>query len=192
MENNPSPDPLVPVATNVPTGNGGGTVVKPALTLEEINATLGSTFKDSDSALKALKDTQSYVGKRKEDIVNEVKATIAPPADVASKADVQALHNELFYSQNPQYKPYESMISKLGADPAAVVQLPEVKDVLDKAQKADQVAGTQSVIQSNQRLAQPAEPVIEQMVKVANARGTTNEDVAMIAAEAINKQNQES
>ena len=187
MTDIPSPDTLADAATNVPAADGGGTVVKPALTLEELNATLGSTFKDPSSALKALKDTQSFVGKRKEDIANEVKQYLAP-SDVASKADVQSLRNELFYSQNPQYKPYQNMIGSMGADPSEVVARAEVKDVIEKAAKVDEVAQAKSVVSSNSRLSQPAEPVMEQAVKMANARGSTLEDVSMIFATAINKE----
>lgn len=184
-----SPDTLAD-ASHVAAADGGGTVVKPALTLEELNATLGSTFKDPSSALRALKDTQSFVGKRKEDIANEVKQSLAP-SDVASKADVQRLSNELFYSQNPQLKPYQSMINSMGANPAEVVARPEVKEVIEKAAKADEIAQAKSVVSSNSRLSQPSAPIVEQAVNVANARGSTNEDVALVFAEAINKQNQE-
>ena len=187
MTDNLSPEALADASLKS-AADGGGTVVQPALTLEQLNATLGSTFKDSDSALKALKDTQSYVGKRKEDIANEVKATIAPQPDVASKADVQSLRNELFYSQNPQLKPYQGVISSMGADPAEVAARPEVKELIEKAAKADEVAQAKSVVSSNSRLSQPAEPVMEQAVKMAIARGSTLEDVSMIFATAINKE----
>ena len=175
-------------AVHVAAADGGETVVKPALTLEELNATLGSTFKDPSSALKSLKELQSFTGKRKEDIANEVKQSLAP-SDAATKGDVQSLRNELFYSQNPQLKPYANMINSMGADPAEVVARADVKEIIEKAAKADEIAQAKSVVSSNSRLSQPAAPVVEQAVNVANARGTTNEDVAMVFAEAINKQN---
>ncbi len=188
MTDNLSPETLADASLKS-AADGGGTVVQPALTLEEMNATLGSTFKDVESAKKALKDTFAYVGKRREDIAQEVKATIAQPADSASKADIQALRNELFYSQNPQLKPYQSMLNSMGADPAEVVARPEVKEIIEKAARADEMAQAKSVVSSNSRLSQNAAPVIEQAVNVANARGTTNEDVALVFAQAINKEN---
>jgi hypothetical protein len=185
MTDNLSPETLAG-APQLSTSDGGGTVVQPALTLEQLNATLGSTFKDADTALKSLKDTQSFVGKRREDIATELKATMAPPTDTASKADVQQLRNELFYSQNPQLKPYQNVLSQMGADPSEVAARPEVKEILEKAKAADEVTQAKSVVNTNSRLSQPSAPVMEQMVAVANARGTTMEDVAIIAARAIN------
>lgn len=175
---------------HVTSPDGGVTVVKPALTLEEMNATLGSTFTDIESAKKGLKDTFTYVGKRKEDIIQEIKASSTPVAtpDVASKGDIQALRNELFYSQNPQFKPYQGMLSQLGADPAEVVNRPDVKGVIEKAQAADVVANNKSVVSSNSRLSQ-SKSVIDSAVQIANARGSTMEDVSLTFARAINESN---
>ena len=47
MTENLSTETLVGAETNVPAANGGVTVETPALTLAELNATLGSTFKDA-------------------------------------------------------------------------------------------------------------------------------------------------
>lgn len=186
MEQNPSTETLAG-DTHVESSDGGVTVQSPALSLDAINATLGSTFKDPETALRALKDTQSFVGKRKEDIANEVKQSLAP-SDVASKSDIQALKADLFYSQNPQYKPYQSMINKLGADPAEVANLPEFKEVFEKAQKADEIDNSRSVVSSNSRLSEQRS-VNEQAVAVTNSRGSTNEDTALVFAKAINQSN---
>lgn len=188
MTDNPSQETLAGGAVNTP-ADGGGTVVNPAIPLEELNKVLGADYKDPSTALKSLKDTKDYVGKRKEDIAAEVRAGLPASPDVTSKSDVQALKEELFYSQNPQYKDYQSMIQKLGSNPADVVGSQEFKTVFDKVKVADEVAQSKSVAPTNARISQsPA--VIEQAVQVANARGTTNEDVAMVFARQINSEAQ--
>ena len=183
MTENLSTETLVGAETNVPAANGGVTVETPALTLAELNATLGSTFKDAPTALRALKDTQSYVGKRKEDIASELK-----PSDVASKSDIQSLKSDLFYSQNPQYKPYAEMLGKLSTDPAEAVNNPVVKELIEKASKADEVEQSRSIVSSNSRLSEQ-KSIIDTAVEVANRHGSTQEDVALVFARSINADN---
>lgn len=189
MNENLSPEPLTGDAQLTSTG-GGGTVESPSLSLAELNKTLGADFKDSSTALKSLKDTKDFVGKRKEDIANELRATVIPQtaSDVASKSDVQAINARLFFSENPQYKGYETLISRLGSDPSEVVNSQDFKTVFEKARVADEVANNRSVVSSNARLSQ-AKSVMDEAVTVANARGTTHEDTALIFARAINQQN---
>lgn len=189
MTENPSPETLAETSLKS-AADGGGTVESPALTLADLNKHLGADFKDTSTALKALKDTKDFVGKRKEDIAAEVKAGLQQSApDMSSiESDVQALKNQLFYSQNPQYKDLAPIINKLGTNPADVVSSDEFKSVYEKVAKADEIAQATSVVHSNSRLSQPQSNVIEQAVQVANARGTTQDDVAMVFAQQINKE----
>lgn len=184
MENNPSTEPLVG-EPQLSSSNGGVTVNSPAITLAELNKHLGSDFKDPQTALKGLKDTKDYVGKRREDIVAEVSSA---NVDDSLKSEVQSLKRDVFYSQNPQYKGYESLIEKLASNPADAVRLPEFTNVFEKVKVADEVANNKSVVSSNSRLSQ-TKTVIDEAVMVANARGTTNEDVATVLAKAINEGN---
>lgn len=190
MTDNPSLDTLAD-ASHVAAADGGKTVDSPALTLDALNKFLGSDFKDTSTALKALKDTKDFVGKRKEDIVAEVrKSPDANVPEVATKSDVQSLKNRLFFSENPQFKEYESLISKLGSDPAEVVDTPDFKTIFEKVKTADEVASSKSVVSSNGRLSQ-SKTVVDQAVTVANARGSTNEDVATVLAKGIMAAQQE-
>lgn len=184
MTENPSSETLADEA-QLTSADGGETVESPALTLAELNKHLGSDFKDRSTALKALKDTKDYVGKRKEDIVAEVRSTL-PSANVPDelKSDVQSLKNRLFFSENPQFKGYEPLISKMGGNPAEVVESPEFKSVFEKVKVADEVAQSKSVVSSNSRLSQ-SKTVMDEAITVANARGTTNEDVATVLARGI-------
>lgn len=186
MTDNPSPDTLAEGAQLTP-ADGGGTVGTPALTLAELNKHLGSDFKDAATALKALKDTKDFVGKRKEDIASEVKASLTPTAvlDDALKSDVQALKDRLFYSENPQYKGYEALIKKMGADPATVTDSEEFKAIFEKVKVADEVAQRKSNVPSNARLAQ-VKTVRDEAIATANSRGSTMEDLALVLARGIN------
>lgn len=189
MTENLSPETLVDGAVNTP-ANGGGTVESPALTLAELNKHLGSDFKDPSTALKALKDTKDYVGKRREDIVAEViNQNTSANTNVASKSDVQELNNRLFLSENPQYKGMEDTLKVINPNLAEAVKTPGLQTLIEKANQADEIANNKSVVSSNSRLSQ-TKTVIDEAVNVANSRGTTGEDVATVLARAINAEAQ--
>lgn len=168
---------------HVDASDGDETVESPALTLAELNKYLGSDFKDAETALKSLKDTKDFVGKRKEDIAAEVKASLEsdmPQEDSTDslKSDVQSLKDRLFFSENPQFKGYESIIKKMGSDPAEVTSSEEFKTLFEKVKIADEEASKRSVVSSSSRLAE-TKTTTENAVAIANARGTTTEDVAL-------------
>ena len=183
MNENPSPTPLVD-GSHVAPANGGGTVESPSVSLAELSKVLGTDFKDPSTALKAIQDTKSYVGKRKEDIAKEL-ASQQPQVDTASKSDVQSLRNDLFISQNPQYKDYVNVLQKISPNLAEAAADAGFKVIFEKVKAADEVAQNKSVVSSNQRLSQ-TKSTIDNAVTVANARGTTQEDVALVFAREIN------
>lgn len=187
MTENPSPETLADGSQLNP-ADGGGTVESPALTLAELNKHLGSDFKDPSTALKSLKDTKDFVGKRKEDIAAEVKAGLQQnaPTDLTSK--VQSLEKEVFYASNPEYKGHEAIINAMGQNPADVTKSDAFKTYFEKAKVADEVVQNRSVVASNNRLSQ-TKTVLDEAVAVTNARGSTNEDSALVFARAINSQN---
>lgn len=178
-ESNNLTENTVPDAAHV-TAAEGGAAVAPALSLAEINQTLGKDFKDTATALKALKDTQSYVGQK--------IAAAAPAPDSALESKVSSLESQVFYASNPQYRGHESIINAMGTNPAEVVGGDAFKTYFEKAKVADEVQNSKSVVSSNARLSQ-ATGVLEQAINVANARGTTGEDVALVFARSINQTN---
>lgn len=173
------------------TSDGAAAVESSTLTLTELNQFLGKDFKDKDSALKALKDTQSFVGKRKEDIEAEVRANTAAHATSSSnpelESQVKSLAEQLFYTQNPQFKDYQDVIKAMGSNPAEVVESGAFKKVFEQGKAALEAAQTRSVVNSNPRLAQ-ARTTADEAIKVANSRGTTVEDVAAVLARGILEQ----
>lgn len=190
MDDNSTGDSLAGGAQLTP-ADGGTAVAQDSLTLAELNQFLGKEFKDKDSALKAVKDTYSYVGKRKEDIAAEIaNAQQAPSAqDPNLNSKVQKLEEELFYTQNPQFKGLKDLISTMGNDPAEVVETDAFKNVFEKVTVADEVEQKKSVVSSSPRLAQ-AKSTLDSAVEIANARNSTVEDVALELVRGINKEAQ--
>lgn len=178
-EENNLTDNSQPAATHVDAG-GDTTAVAPALTLAELNQTLGKDFKDTATALKSLKDTQSYVGQK------VVAANPAPDSALQSK--VSSLETQVFYASNPQFKGHESIINAMGTNPSEVVNGDAFKTYFDKAKVADEVTNSKSVVSSNARLSQ-VKTVSDEAVAISNARGATNEDTALVFARAINQGN---
>ncbi len=181
MENNNLTDDSQPAATHVDAG-GEQSAVAETLSLAEINSTLGKDFKDKATALKSLRDTQSYVGKK----IDAVSP--APAVDNSLKSEVDSLKEQVFYASHPELKGHESIIKAMGSNPAEVVEGEAFKTYFEKAKVADEVANQKSVVSSNSRLSQ-SKTVLDEGVQMANARGTTGEDVATVFARAINQAN---
>lgn len=175
--NNPT-DPTLPDDAQLTSADGGAAVAE-TLSLAELNSLLGKDFKDKATALKSVKDTYSYVGK-KADAVAPAQAT----PDLEAK--VSSLETQVFYANNPEYKGHESIIKAMGANPAEVVESEAFKTYFGKAKVADEVEKTKSVVHSNSRLAQQQNHT-ETAVKAANAGRT---DVMLdTLARAINEEN---
>lgn len=181
---NPTVETLADGAHVTP-ADGGAAVVSDALSLSELNQALGKDFKDTASALKAFKDTFSYVGMKKEDIEAEIRknSVSSPNADPALQSQVQQLSKELFYTQNPQYKEYRSLIDSMGGNPAEIVGTDVFKGVFEKVQAADEEAQKKSVLNSSPRLAQTKSHV-DEAVKMANSTAG-NSDIAEFLARGI-------
>lgn len=171
----------------------GEAAVDTALTLTELNKALGKDFKDVPTAIKAVKDTFGYVGKKREDIENELRSKVLSESvqpeqqvDNALASKLQSLEEQLFYSTNPQYKGLESVIKKMGSNPADVVASDEFKSIFEKVQVAEQVEKARSVAPSNSRLA-ATQSVTDKAIKTANSRGSTAEDIALVFARSLNE-----
>lgn len=136
--------------TLTPQGDGGEAVLNPSdasnLTLEELNSKLGKEFQTKESALKAISDTFSYVGKKKEDIAKELKDN---GGDFVSRDEFL---QEQFYSKNPEYAPYKNIIQKIDKDPTKAIQDETFKSIFEKASNFEKIETSKSVLHSNPRL----------------------------------------
>lgn len=183
MEDNSTADTLAGDA-QLTSADGGTAVAPDTLTLAEIESTLGKKFKDKETALKAMKDTFSYVGKKKEDIAAEVAANAQPTATPEFESRFDQLSQELFYTKNPQYESLKPLIASMGSNPAEVVDSEAFKQVYEKIKVADEVEQKRSVVSSSPRLAQ-VKTGLEGAVAIANSRNSSSDDVALALARTI-------
>lgn len=181
-------------ASQLNAADGGGAVDSTTLTLAEMNSFLGTDFKDKGSALSSMKETRNFVGKRVTDIEAQVRAQLgtssqapAPAPDTSnmvSKSEFKSLQDQLFYTQNPQYKEYADVITSMGQNPAEVVESPAFKKVYAKVIVADEAEGKRSIVSSSPRLA-VNKTVIESAVQHANALGSSTQSTAELLASNI-------
>lgn len=136
--------------------DGGDNVAdsKSNLSLEEINKITGRNYKDKDTALKALQNTYKMVGEagqiKKE---NETLKT-AVEATAANTEQLKQIQTDLFYSNNPQYKPYRDTIEAMGGVPAEVVEKEAFKKIFTDLSEFEKTKSAKSVLESNPRIGQ--------------------------------------
>lgn len=135
-----------------------------ALTLKELNELTGKNYKDKTTALKSLKDTYSFVGKRKEDIIKELGG-----ANEGIVNELKTIKDNMFYDKNPEYAPYRKVMEKMGTNPVDVANSEEFKGIFEKAKGFDENQKLKSVLVSNPRLAQTKD-------SLTKAREATNSD----------------
>lgn len=176
-QDNLTPDTLPGGAHVEP--SGGNEAVADTLSLAELNQYLGKDFKDKATALKAVKDTFSFVGKKQ-----ETPAT--PVASAELEAKVQSLEEEVFYSKHPEHAANRDIIKAMGGKPSEVVGTDAYKALFEKVKVADEVQKKQSVLSSNSRVAANAS-YRDEAVTVANAVGSSGDDVAGYFASKINE-----
>lgn len=127
-----------------------------AISLSELNTLLGKTFPNKETALKSIVDTNSYVGRKKEDIEKEVLAKVSNTEETNKLSkQIEDMRKDMFYKDNPQYATPEikAMIEGLGGNPSEVVSKPEFKGIFDKVKGYDEVQNQRTVLDSNPRLA---------------------------------------
>lgn len=146
------------------------------LSLDELNETLGKQFKDKDSAIKAIKDTFSYVGKK----VDQVEAELKNNGFISKRE----LEEVLFYRDNPEYAANKDIIDayagKFGISPAEAVKADGLSGLLAKASKADSYEAGQSVIESNPRLV-ATKSNLDKARELSNKRGQSDNVQSLVA-----------
>lgn len=152
-----------------------------SMTLAELNQYLGKDFKDKATALKSVKDTFSYVGKKKEDIAKEVATTQPDTSKLAN--ELAEMRKERFFDKNSQYEPYKGIIEKLGSDPSQVVNTPEFKAIFDKAKGYDESQNLKTVLESNPRLASSRDSLSK--ARDMQSKGGRQSDVENLVANAV-------
>lgn len=165
-----------------------------AMSLEDLNKNLGKTFPTKEAAIKSIKDTFSYVGKKTEDIKKEVVAELRNDARIDTLAkELEQERRERFYDRNPQYSDpaVRKVIESMGGNPSDVVSREEFKTIFTKVSEYDKSAKLKTVLESNPRLASSrdnltkAREIQEVAFKTGNFQGQPKEDVERLALNAV-------
>lgn len=103
MDENLTPDVTLPTEENPQVDGEQGTVgaetLTEGLTLEELNTALGKKFTSKEGALKAMKDTFAFVGKKTE--------------PTTGKEEIQKLRTDMFFMQNAEYSQARPILEAL-------------------------------------------------------------------------------
>lgn len=172
-------------------GNEADSNVMGTVTVSELlSQTLGKEFTDDETALKAVKDTFSYVGeygklkplveklggveaviKKMEE--EQVVTTTEPVKQDSTQVDelTRTVKEMAFYNDHPELKPYKDVISAMGSDPNEVVQSEVFKKVYEPLKSRDESNTEKSVLHSNSRLAEVTSDYAKDFQK-AQADGT--------------------
>ena len=146
------------------------------LSLDELNDSLGKQFKDKESAIKAIKDTFSYVGKK----VDQVEEDLRTKGFISKRE----LEETLYYRDNPELNTHRDIIdayaTKFNITPQEAVKSEALSGLLAKAQKADSYESNQSVIESNPRLV-ASRSNLDKARELSNRKGGREQAEALVA-----------
>lgn len=155
-----------------------------SLSLEEINKTLGRQYTDKVTALNALRETYSHVGKLGQK-VSELETKIqTPPTSADVTAQVAEMQRQLaeqnFYSENPEFNTPEAkeLIREFGGNPSEVVAKPAFQKAYNAIKTTAEIEKSKSVLHSNPRLGQ----VVDKITEAREASKNGNDNAAAIAA----------
>ncbi len=155
----------------------GGASANQKTLKDVLSTTLGKEFKDDDTALKAVKDTFSYVSgaskaKKALEAVMQSKSMTEEQAIAFIEQSATKQENQVdtskyvsredferanFYNERVELKPYQSLIETFAkANPGKsrdeILAIPEIKTVLDKVKSHDTTERQKSVLHSNPRI----------------------------------------
>lgn len=165
---------------------GSGTPSADSISLEELNTFLGKNFTSKDLALKSIKDTNSYVGMKKEDMEKEINTRNANNVDNQALAkQIEEMRKDNFYRDNPAYATPEirSFIEKMGSNPSEVVADVNFKAVFEKVKGYDETQKLRTVLDSNPRLATSRDALTKASEAIAG--GARIEQVESSIADAV-------
>jgi hypothetical protein len=182
--------------TDAGLGDGGDNAAQSGVSVKDIlGATLGKTFQSDEAALKAVKDTFSYVGMKKEDILKsagldtqQMGASTTSTNKEANAVDTsqfiskEQYEQDMFFSKNPELEAHKDLLRGLavanGVSIKDAAELPSFKNVFEKASAYDKAQKSRSVLETNPRLGQ----VTDHMSKAKELSAAGNRDAAAEAA----------
>lgn len=166
------------------------------LSLEDLNKALGKDFKDAESALKSLKDTQDFVGEKGQKL-KEAEEKLAN-AEVGSKEatelakKVEALEKQAkeaqFFADNPDMNNPQTrkLLEKFG-DPYEAINNEDFKSINDPILAYNKANQSRSIIHKNSRLGQVTNKIDESKQSLDDAYNKAGSGDQVGAMTAYNK-----
>ena len=151
-------------------------VAQEALTLDELTGLLGKQFKDKSTALQSLKELNSFVGKKKDDIMRDLSGN-----SEEIHIEIKQIKENAFYAQHPELVEHRALLSKIDNNPEVAFQSPEFKLIYDKAKGYDETVKLKTVLESNPRLAQSRDNLTKAKEAVQSGNQTDAETFAVNA-----------
>ena len=169
-------------APNVP--SPGGTVAESevASLKDVLNTALGKDFPSDEAALKAVKDTFNFVGKKTEPQV--VEKTVVPDEITSKLSSLEAqLQETSFYAQNPELNndDFKALVKLSGKSPSELAGSEDFKTQYDKIKAYNEIEKSKSVLQSNSRLGQVTDKITQAREALQSGNQTVAESNAVSA-----------
>ena len=147
-----------------------------ALSLTELNALLGKNYPTKEAAMKSVKDTFSFVGKK-----------VEPKIDPSQFISREQYENDMFYSKNEDFnKPelkqiIDAMAKAQGIKPQDVVASDTFKAVFSKVKGYDESQNVRSVLETNPRLSSSRDSLTQAKEEAAKENNLKAEELTVKA-----------
>lgn len=176
---------------------GGQNPQEPVIKLSELKNVLGKDFKDKESALKSLKDTQSYVGQvgqLKQDNEKYKSGGAAPDAAgeiAALNAKIEAIQEDTFFDRNEQFRSIRPIVKTFakanGKTLSETVELPDIKELVTKVSGFDKSQNMRTVLESNPRLASSQDKIAKAQTLAGSRSRKALSEAADLAVQAVSE-----
>jgi hypothetical protein len=174
--------------------SGGQNPQEPMIPLSVLNKGLGKDFKDTDTAIKSLKDTQSYVaevGVLKTKLQTlEGNSSPAATGEIASlKGQLEAIQEDAFFDRNAEIKSIRPIVKAFakanGKTLAETIEVAEIKELIAKVSGFDKSQGMRTVLESNPRLASSQTKITKAQDLSATRSRKAQAEAADLAVQAV-------
>ena len=153
-----------------------------AITLDEISAHLGKKFDSKEAALKAFKDTFSYVGKKQDDATRDAERKLADSGEYVRRSEIET---EFFYRDNPEAAKHRFLVDNVakanGISAREAAALPDVKKVIEAASAYEAQEAAKTVMQSSSRLGATSDKLADARKAAASGNRNAAADLATSA-----------
>jgi hypothetical protein len=196
---------LADAETNVPAADGSRNDSEISTLKDVLSAHLGREFPTDEAALKAVKDTFSYVGeygqvrpqvqalrerakaegKPLTTLMEELTKPSAPaetPTNQGNFLSREEYETDKFFSDNPEYRENRTLVEafalKENKPLREVVTSDSFKSVFEKVRAADQNEKSKSVLMSNQRIGEVTDKFSQASEALKNGDASKAGDMA--------------